>query len=412
MKLNADKIIRLVGFSVLLIFSYWLLIPNGSLYGSTNTKGEAVLDTKDGALYAPASGEVVQLGYETYEVGDQNAGYIYKMVQPIPYSGDKEKACFVTLARNTDLYGLLRAIQSVEDRFNDKFQYDWIFLNDDEFSDEFKRLTSALVSGTTKYGLVPKEHWSYPDHIDLKKAENARKKMGEEGILYGPSESYRFMCRYESGLFFRHPLLDDYDWYWRVEPDVEFFCDINFDVFKFMRDNNKKYAFTVSLFEYLGTIPTLWNTTIEFFDKNPQYLHPNNMLDFVSDDDGFSYNLCHFWSNFEVGSLEFFRSEAYTQYFEYLDTSGGFFYERWGDAPVHSIAVSMLMDRSEIHHFDQIAYYHPPFYSCSVDAETRIKNRCTCDPADDFTWQGYSCTGRFYKINNLEKPDGWFEYIV
>ena len=408
MKINADKIIRLLGCSILLIFSYWLLIPTGS---NSLTGSKAILNTSDGAVHIPSSGEILEEGYEMYDSIDENSGFKYKLVKPAVYTGEKEKACFVTLARNSDLYGLLKAIQSVEDRFNKKFQYDWVFLNDEEFNDEFKRLTSALISGETKYGLVPKEHWSYPDFIDLDKAAASRKKLGDDGILYGYSEPYRFMCRYESGLFFKHPLMDEYDWYWRVEPDVEFFCDVDFDVFKFMRDNNKKYAFTVSIFEYIGTIPTLWNTTMEFFNEHPEYLHPNNMMDFVSDDDGFSYNLCHYWSNFEIASLDFYRSEAYTKYFEYLDQSGGFFYERWGDAPVHSIAVSLLMDRSEIHHFDQIAYYHPPFYSCSVDDETRIKNKCSCDPAKDFTWQGYSCTGRYYKINNLEKPDGWFEYI-
>ena len=32
------------------------------------------------------------------------------------------------------------------------------------------------------------------------------------------------------------------------------------------------------------------------------------------------------WSNFEIADLEFWRSEAYTKYFEYLDSTGGFYY--------------------------------------------------------------------------------------
>ena len=53
------------------------------------------------------------------------------------------------------------------------------------------------------------------------------------------------------------------------------------------------------------------------------------MLDFVSNNGGYSYNLCHFWSNFEIGDLNFLRGEAYSQFFDYLDQSGGFFYERY-----------------------------------------------------------------------------------
>lgn len=37
---------------------------------------------------------------------------------------------------------------------------------------------------------------------------------------------------------------------------------------------------------------------------------------------------CHFWSNFEIGRLSFFRSAPYLQLFDHLDRAGGFFYER------------------------------------------------------------------------------------
>lgn len=38
--------------------------------------------------------------------------------------------------------------------------------------------------------------------------------------------------------------------------------------------------------------------------------------------------LCHFWTNFEIGNLGFFRSSEYQGLFEALDTAGGFFTER------------------------------------------------------------------------------------
>merc|ERR1712007_284326 len=104
-----------------------------------------------------------------------------------------------------------------------------------------------------------------------------------------------------------------------------------------------------SLPEYQATIPTLWETTKHFLKEYPQYLHPNNFMDWLSDDGGVTYNGCHFWSNFEIGKLDFWGSDAYLAYFDYLDKAGGFFYERWGDAPVHSIAVGLFMDEQKIH---------------------------------------------------------------
>lgn len=41
-------------------------------------------------------------------------------------------------------------------------------------------------------------------------------------------------------------------------------------------------------------------------------------------------------------------SNALQAYFEYLDKAGGFFYERWGDAPVHSLAAAMFLNASEV----------------------------------------------------------------
>jgi alpha 1,2-mannosyltransferase len=212
---------------------------------------------------------------------------------PATAKGPRMNATFVTLARNQDVWEIARSIRQVEDRFNRKFNYDWVFLNDAEFDDTFKRVTTSLVSGTTKYGKIPKEHWSFPDWIDVDKAAAVREDMKERKIIYGDSISYRHMCRYESGFFFRHPLLLDYEWYWRVEPSIELFCDINYDTFKFMADNGKKYSFVLSLYEYVETIPTLWDTVKNFTKMHPEHIVKDNSMAFLSDDGGASYNHCH-----------------------------------------------------------------------------------------------------------------------
>jgi hypothetical protein len=33
------------------------------------------------------------------------------------------------------------------------------------------------------------------------------------------------------------------------------------------------------------------------------------------------------WSNFEIADMDFWRGEAYQKFFEYLDSTGGFYYE-------------------------------------------------------------------------------------
>ncbi|OQD74836.1 hypothetical protein PENDEC_c009G05175 [Penicillium decumbens] len=331
--------------------------------------------------------------------------------QKLQFSGNNSSqrvnATFVTLARNSDIWEIAKSIRTVEDRFNRNYNYDWVFLNDDDFDDDFKKLTTSLVSGTTYYGRIPKEHWSYPEWIDQDKAKEAREEMNRQKIIYGGSESYRHMCRYESGFFFRHPLMLNYEYYWRVEPSIELFCDIGADPFRFMKENDKKYSFVISLYEYRATISTLWDSVKKFMKNHPEYIPKGNAMDFISEDGGESYNLCHFWSNFEIGSLDWLRSQEYIDYFSSLDRDGGFFYERWGDAPVHSIAAAIMLKKEQIHFFNEIAYYHVPFTHCPVDEQTRLDLRCHCKPDDNFDWKGYSCTNRWFKVNHMDKPEGW-----
>ncbi|KAG8527589.1 alpha-1,2-mannosyltransferase ktr1 [Bacidia gigantensis] len=337
-------------------------------------------DSKEQLIVAPSSNRTPPGNSTTSPVGAS-----------VPKEG-KMNATFVTLARNSDLWDIVESIRQIEDRFNRRYHYDWVFLNDKEFNEEFKKVTTTLISGTTKYGIIPKEHWSFPDWIDQDKAKKVREDMAERKIIYGDSVSYRHMCRFESGFFFRHPLLADYEWYWRVEPSIKVFCDVGFDPFRYMAENKKIYGFVISLYEYVETIPTIWESTQKFMKKFPEHIAPNNSMKWLSDDEGESYNHCHFWSNFEISNLNWLRSQAYLDFFETLDKDGGFFYERWGDAPVHSIAAGLMLNRDQIQFFDDIGYWHVPFTHCPTSESKRLDLKCT---------------KRFFDMNDLGKPDGW-----
>ncbi|CAI4579831.1 AIF_collapsed_G0031280.mRNA.1.CDS.1 [Saccharomyces cerevisiae] len=305
----------------------------------------------------------------------------------------RENATLLMLVRNWELSGALRSMRSLEDRFNKNYQYDWTFLNDVPFDQEFIEATTAMASGRTQYTLIPAEDWNRPSWINETLFEEALQLMEEKNILYGGSKSYRNMCRFNSGFFFRQKILDPYDFYFRVEPDVEYFCDFPYDPFKVMRQNNKKYGFVITMYEYEDTIPSLWEAVEE-------YLEETESADVDMESNAFGgYNLCHFWTNFEIGDLNFFRSEKYIRFFEYLDSKGGFYYERWGDAPVHSIAASLLLKKDEIIHFDELGYKHMPFGTCPSAYYLRLQQRCLCDSnhPDNIDLNVISCLRRWWK---------------
>ena len=196
-----------------------------------------------------------------------------------------------------------------------------------------------------------------PSWINDDLFHESAKILGENKVQYGDMMSYHQMCRWNSGYFYKHPALAEVRWYWRVEPKVHFFCDVDYDVFRWMEDHNKTYGFTITLFDSAESLPRLWPETLKFLAAHQDYVHPNNALRWLTDSQrrpdvnvkAHGYSTCHFWSNFEIADMTFWRSRVYQDYFDHLDRAGGFFYERWGDAPVHSIALGLFEDASKIH---------------------------------------------------------------
>jgi mannosyltransferase len=278
-------------------------------------------------------------------------------------SRGRANGAFVVLARNKELDGVIQSIKSIERHFNRWFHYPYVFLNDGEFNQTFKDVVQNYTSGEVEFGKVGPEMWGYPDWIDPKVAKEGIAKQGDAAVMYGGLESYHAMCRFYSGFFYKHELLAKYEWYWRLEPEITYFCDITYDPFWAMIDANKTYGFTIAVKELRETVPNIFryasaykrvnNITSkglwEMFtdakekpkedDKSKPAPLPEDILRTdpsrtslpeISEDDmeGESYNMCHFWSNFEIARLSWFRSKEYQDFFEMMDRSGGFWMER------------------------------------------------------------------------------------
>ena len=126
-----------------------------------------------------------------------------------------------------------------------------------------------------------------------------------------------------------------------------------------MRDNNMKYGFNMNILDDARSFPSLWSRTRSFINAHPELIHPDADLDWLLDShNSGDYNNCQFFSNFEIGDLNFFRGEANEKYFDWLDRGGGFYYERFGDAPIHTLSVAMFVPKSEIWFFRDIGYQH------------------------------------------------------
>jgi len=61
-------------------------------------------------------------------------------------------AVFVMLCRNEEVDGAVKSIRELEDRFNHKYHYPWVFLNEEEFTEDFKRSAHPATLCSTSSG--------------------------------------------------------------------------------------------------------------------------------------------------------------------------------------------------------------------------------------------------------------------
>ncbi|KAI5918001.1 glycolipid 2-alpha-mannosyltransferase-domain-containing protein [Camillea tinctor] len=309
----------------------------------------------------------------------------------------RPKAAFIALVRNAEVDDMVHSISQLEARFNGRetHRYDWVFFNDEEFSEEFRAAVTNATSSRCFFEIIPEEHWSVPSWIDETRFDVGREFMGSIGVGKAWLQSYHHMCRWNAGLFALEKRLAEYDYFWRVEPGVEFSCDINYDVFRFMSDTDMAYGFNMAILDDARSFPSLWERTKTFIKQHKDMLAGDADLNWLVQDtkattstgfsfafdqdgnviDGIEYNNCQFYSNFEVGSLDFFRSKEHRAYFDHLDKAGGFYYERVGDAPVHTLSVSMFLPKSRIWYFRDIGYAHSLCAQCPPH-----KNKLTPEP--------------------------------
>ncbi|KAI1171906.1 glycolipid 2-alpha-mannosyltransferase [Nemania sp. FL0916] len=371
----------------------------------------------------------------------------YSTCQEPDVAAPRENAAIVMLARNSEVAEARRSVESLEKHFNQWFKYPIVFLNDEPWSDHFIHTLNASTSAETIFEYVPKQEWLFPEFINEDDARASMKSQGEQGILYAGKETYHHMCRFFSGYFYQVEALKKYKWYWRLEPDVDFSCYITYDPFREMARHNKVYGFTIALPEVGDTCPSLFRKVSDW--KESQNIPSTSLwnagisaswvpwpfrshLKFLSHRDrhGDGWNLCHYWSNFEIADLDFFRGEQYQSLFQKLDRDGGFYYERWGDAPVHTLAVNMLAKPHQVHHFADIGYRHDSFYQCPANAlggqlpESKTLNlvnetwmpeidggvgcRCECDGRQTRNINNY-CHDRLRAPNTMRRPwSTWF----
>jgi hypothetical protein len=196
--------------------------------------------------------------------------------------------------------------------------------------------------------------------IELKIPSNLDPKTVPNRTVCDPKRStigYRHMCRFHATAV--HELLrkngfGDVEYIMRLDDDSQLTGPIGYDVFQYMKVNHKLYGFLRTIGENVDCVTGLWDLANDFLNRTAQTLQINRTDVYF---DKWPENLVIF-NNFEISHVSIWQNPVWKAFIREIDESGGIYYWRWGDAPIHTIAVSMILRVDQVHSFSDIGYYH------------------------------------------------------
>ena len=162
----------------------------------------------------------------------------------------------------------------------------------------------------------------------------------------GFSMGYRHMCRFFSGELYAYSVLKNYDYYLRLDTDSYIHTPLNYDIFEWAKDNECYYGYISPAVQKdnLKVIEGLWDKVNEMIPDN--FIQEGMM----------------FYTNFELGKIDWFLTSEYMRFYNELDETGGFYTKRWGDAPIKFLGIHLLMEPKHIIPVQGFTYQHGAVY--------------------------------------------------
>ena len=260
---------------------------------------------------------------------------------------------FLCCADDDELRDLHFSLRRLHTFFTSRFRYPVVILHDRLDSSQQVSLERAFSPSTLSFVKI---HWDLPAALSPADRAAVPPKLLLAGHSWGLGYRHmsRFFCK---GLFELPEIVDNYDYYWRLDADSFLLRPVLEDPFRTLRESGREYGYMVVTQEDESVVRGLWNATREYVKLRGLSLTSPGFLQRHLDADG-QWNRNMYYTNFEITSLAFWRSPAYRDFFDHIDKSNGIYMHRWGDAPIHLLAVALLLPEDRVLQFSGIAYWH------------------------------------------------------
>ena len=162
----------------------------------------------------------------------------------------------------------------------------------------------------------------------------------------GFSMGYRHMCRMFSGEFYKLPIVQQYEYYIRLDTDSFIQTPLGYDIFKWAKENECWYGYVAPAVQQDNekVVEGLWDLVNEHY--------PNNIPD-----------RWMYYTNWELGKVDWFLTSEYMALYNIIDENGGIYTKRWGDAPIKFLGVNLFMPQKHIQPVQGFTYQHGAVYT-------------------------------------------------
>lgn len=180
------------------------------------------------------------------------------------------------------------------------------------------------------------------------------------------SLGYLHMCRFFTRMLPHHPLLSLFTFYWRLDAHSYIFGSHPIaDPFKRMQEQQVQYGFIMVNEDSPNYVGHLWSLFHQFLQDH--CLQSSEAVRQTQTTFFGGYSLAIFFTNFAIANVSLFRDHPMIQdWLTRVDQSDGIYQHRWGDAPIHTLALTQFLPRRSIVQFRYFGYMHRQEYVCRI----------------------------------------------
>ncbi|CAF1379748.1 unnamed protein product [Adineta steineri] len=208
--------------------------------------------------------------------------------------------------------------------------------------------------------------------LAFERIEFSKKSVGPPPVNPTIPRSYFDMCRFFTLMLPNHPLLSLFTFYWRLDSHSYIFGPKPIkDPFEIMEEQKIQYAFVMINEEAEHYTAGLWSFFQTFLTDRCLKLSEA----FRKTQNGWFVDYSHamIFTNFAIARVSLFRDhELMRAWLHLVDRNGGIYRYRWGDAPIHTLALTQFLQRNEIVRLRYFGYFHRHEYVCASGTKEEL----------------------------------------